>query len=219
LGKGLGYTRMALMSDPETQQTAAQAQNTEARAALVADLFREHNEALIRFLALRLRSQQAAREVAQEAYVRVLNLDRPGAVNFLRAFLFKTAANLAVDRIRHEQTTRQLARTGKLLDVFSTQASPEQAAASAQELALVGRLMNELPPKCRRAFFLHKIRGLDFAQIAQQMGLRERMVRNYVVRAVLYCRAGLDAARGTSSNAAMSGAAAGAMSREEDTHE
>src|SRR5262245_8726557 len=85
------------------------------RSALVERLFREHNEALIRFLALRLRSQQEAKEVAQEAYVRLLKLDQPGAVSFLRAFLFKTAANLAVDRIRHEQTTRQATHDIKFL--------------------------------------------------------------------------------------------------------
>src|SRR6266853_5926060 len=75
-----------------------------SRAALVERLFREHNEALIRFLTARLRSYQDAREVAQEAYVRLLSLDQPGAVSYLRAFLFKTAANIAIDRRRRHQT-------------------------------------------------------------------------------------------------------------------
>ncbi len=164
------------------------------RAALITRLFREHNEALIRFLALRLRSQQEAREVAQEAYVRVLNLEQPGAVSFLRAFLFKTAANIAVDRIRHERTVQRMAKAGKFWEQFGAAPSAEHAAADAQELSLAQSLIDELPPKCRRAFLLHKVYGLEFAEIAKQMGLKERMVRNYVVRAVLYCRAGLDAA-------------------------
>ena len=67
------------------------------RAELVERLFREHNDALIRFLVARLRSYQDARDVAQESYVRLLSLDEPGAVSYLRAFLFKTAANLATD--------------------------------------------------------------------------------------------------------------------------
>jgi RNA polymerase sigma-70 factor (ECF subfamily) len=165
------------------------------RAELLTRLFREHNEALIRFLALRLRSQQEAKEVAQEAYVRLLKLDQPGAVSFLRAFLFKTAANLAVDRIRREQTTQRVKRETKFLDELSRRPTPEQSASDAQELRLAERLIDELPPKCRRAFLLHKVYGLDFPDIARQMGLGERMVRTYVARAVLYCRAGLDAAR------------------------
>jgi RNA polymerase sigma factor (sigma-70 family) len=164
------------------------------RAELIERLFREHNEALIRFLALRLRSQQEAKEVAQEAYVRLLDLDRPGAVSFLRAFLFKTAANLAIDRIRHERTARQAAKSGLLMDGLGSGPTPEQSAASAEEIALLESLLEELPPKCRRAFLMHRIHGLEFAEIAAQMGLGERMVRTYVVRATLYCRAGLDAA-------------------------
>lgn len=172
-----------------------QAEDPRQRAELVTGLFREHNEALIRFLALRLRSHQEAKEVAQEAYVRLLKLDRPGAVSFLRAFLFKTAANLAVDRIRREQASRRLRQDTGFLEELSGQPTPEQSASDAQDLRLAERLIDELPPKCRRAFLLHKVYGLDFPDIARQMGLGERMVRTYVVRAVLYCRAGLDAAR------------------------
>jgi len=165
------------------------------RAELIGQLFREHNETLIRFLALRLRSQQEAKDVAQEAYVRLLKLDQPGAISFLRAFLFKTAANLAVDRIRHEQTARRAARETKFLEELRCGPNPEQSANDAQELELAQRLIDDLPAKCRRAFLLHKVYDLDLPDIAKQMGLGERMVRNHLVRALLYCRAGLDAAR------------------------
>src|SRR5580692_147523 len=75
----------------------------EGHAARIDHLFREHNDALVRFLSARLGSYQDAREVAQEAYVRLLNLDRPGAAGFLKALLYKTAANLAIDRLRHQR--------------------------------------------------------------------------------------------------------------------
>jgi RNA polymerase sigma-70 factor (ECF subfamily) len=178
-----------------SDSTTTPAAVPEERAVVITRLFREHNEALIRFLALRLHSQQEAREVAQEAYVRVLNLEQPGAVSFLRAFLFRTAANLAVDRIRHEQTARRMAKAGKFWEELAGVPSAEQSATHAQELSFAEKLIDELPPKCRRAFLLHKVYGLEFAEIAKQMGLKERMVRNYVVRAVMYCRAGLDAAK------------------------
>lgn len=171
------------------------ADSSREHAELVTRLFRDHNEALIRFLALRLRSQEAAKEVAQEAYVRLLKLDQPGAISFLRAFLFKTAANLAVDRVRHEQTTRRVKQEISFLEELTSHPGPERSTSGAQELKLAERLIDELPPKCRRAFLLHKVYGLEFADIAKQMGLGERMVRTYVVRAVLYCCAGLDAAR------------------------
>jgi RNA polymerase sigma-70 factor (ECF subfamily) len=164
------------------------------RAARITRLFSEHNDSLVRFLAVRLHSVQEAKEVAQEAYVRLLSLDDSGAVSFLRAFLFKTAVNLAVDRLRSRNRQR-LAMNAGLCDELREALRPDHEAAQAEEAEIVRRLIGELPPKCRRAFLLHRIDGEDFPQIAKQMELSERMVRHYVLRAVLYCRAGLDAAQ------------------------
>jgi RNA polymerase sigma factor (sigma-70 family) len=165
-----------------------------SNAQRISRLFSEHNDSLIKFLATRLRSVQEAKEVAQEAYVRLLSLEDSGAVSFLRAFLFKTAANLAVDRIRSRNRQQQALDAG-LCDESREAPTPDREAASAQEVEIVRRLIGELPPKCRHAFLLHRVHGAEFSEIAQEMGLSERMVRHYVLRAVLYCRAGLDAAQ------------------------
>lgn len=162
---------------------AARASNTE----LVERLFKEHNEALVRFLLARLRSRQAALEVAQEAYVRLLSLDEPGAVSYLRSFLFKTAANLAVDRLRRDDVHARATET-PLFHEFADARTPERVVAGAQEIKKLTRMLDALPPKCRRAFILNRFYGLDLEVVAAQMQLSERMVRTYVVRALLYCR-------------------------------
>jgi RNA polymerase sigma factor (sigma-70 family) len=178
--------------DSEEERSGEPAGNDHAQR--ISRLFSEHNESLIQFLATRLHSVQEAKEVAQEAYVRLLSLEDSGAVSFLRAFLFKTAANLAVDRIRSRNRQRQAVDAG-LCDEAREAPTPDREAASAQEVEIVRCLIGELPPKCRRAFLLHRVHGAEFSEIAEEMGLSERMVRHYVLRAVLYCRAGLDAAQ------------------------
>jgi RNA polymerase sigma factor (sigma-70 family) len=164
------------------------------RAERITRLFSEHNDSLVRFLAARLHSVQEAKEVAQEAYVRLLSLDDSGAVSFLRAFLFKTAANLAVDRLRSRNRQRQAMSAG-LCDELRETLTPDYEAAQAEEAEIVRRLIGELPPKCRYAFLMHRIQGEDFPAIAKRMELSERMVRHYVLQAVLHCRDGLDAAQ------------------------
>ncbi len=164
------------------------------RAQRITRLFSEHNESLVRFLSVRLHSVQEAKEVAQEAYVRLLSLDDSGAVSFLRAFLFKTAANLAVDRLRTRNRQRQAMSAG-LCDELREASTPDHEAAQAEEARIVRQLIEELPPKCRQAFLMHRINGEELPQIAQQMKLSERMVRHYVLQAVLHCRAGLEAAQ------------------------
>jgi RNA polymerase sigma factor (sigma-70 family) len=163
----------------------------DTRAERVERLFRDHNEALIRFLRARIGSHQEAREIAQEAYVRLLNLDRPDAVGYLRAFLFKTAANIAIDRQRRDRTHDRVVEL-PLFSEFVDTLTPERRVASKQTLDRLERLIAGMPPKCRHAFVLNQIYGIDTANVAEQLGLSESMVRRYVARALCHCRSQLD---------------------------
>src|ERR1700761_8631609 len=93
---------------PQAAATAGAAHPEEPREALMERLYSEHNQALIRFLMTRVDSEQEAQDVAHEAYVRMLQLDTRGAVSYLSAYLFKTAANIAIDRIRRTQTGERI---------------------------------------------------------------------------------------------------------------
>lgn len=159
------------------------------RGSEVERLFEEHNEALVRFLRVRLDSVEEAREVAQEAYVRLLQLDQPNAVSHFRAFLFRTAANLAIDRVRK----RQHARRHQSLTFFDQEGPAiEETAVLQEKIKLVEKYLAELPPKCRKAFLLARFRDMTTKDIASQMRLSERSVRNYILQAVSYCRNRLD---------------------------
>lgn len=172
---------------PEDDQGDARRQHV----AAVDRLFREHNDALIRFLVQRLHSREAAREVAQEAYVRLLSLHELGAISFMRAFLYKTAANIAVDRQRRDNVHAR-ASEQPLFHEFADARTPERRIAGAQEIAQIERWLAELPPKCRQAFLLNRFYGLDFAEVANHMGFSERSARVYVERALLHCRQRMD---------------------------
>ena len=164
----------------------------ESRASVVERLFREHNEALIRFLRGRVGSHNEALEVAQEAYVRLLSLDQPGAVSYLRAFLFKTAANIAIDRRRRNQNYEKVAGRQLLFSELTENRTPERQLSGEQTLRHLGALIESMPPKCRESFVMNQIHGLDAATIARRLGITDSMVRKYVVRALLHCRAHMD---------------------------
>ena len=171
----------------EGQPTAEESAGSPDRAAEVSRLFREHNRALVLFLASRLKDIQAAREVAQEAYVRVLELENLSAVGFLRSYLFKVAGNLAIDRMRQQQSRARHDRISDF-DDFLDNLPPERTVIAREELAFLGRVVGELPAKYQQAFRMHRLEDQPFEQIAQQMGLKERMVRRYVTNALVYLR-------------------------------
>jgi RNA polymerase sigma factor (sigma-70 family) len=163
-----------------------------AHAAKVAALFREHNSALVSFLRARLRSEQDAREAAQEAYVKLLQLDCPGAVSFLRSYLFRIAANVAIDHLRQRQVRRVHASVEGSEDLCEEHKAPERGVAATQELSFIRGCLFELPERWRDAFIRHRIRDESEVSIARTLGVSERMVRNYLVQTLIYCRSRLD---------------------------
>jgi RNA polymerase sigma factor (sigma-70 family) len=157
------------------------------RACEISKLFREHNRTLVLFLAARLKSEQLAKEVAQEAYVKVLQLENPGAVSFLRSYLFKVASNLAIDRIRQEQSRARIDRKDAFED-FIEDSMAEREAEARDELTSLQQYIRELPPRYGRAFQLHGLKEMSFDEVAVTMGIKPRMVRHYVTLSLLYVR-------------------------------
>lgn len=160
----------------------------------IADLFRAHNQLLVRFLRARLGSEHEAREVAQETYVRLLELDRTQTVSFMRAYLFKIAANLAIDRIRQRST--KAGGPHEDIDLFEglvdDRPTPERMAMATEELKLLSGYLDELPARCARAFALHRFEDLSHGRIAEIVGVSDRMVRRYILRTMLYCKLRLE---------------------------
>jgi RNA polymerase sigma factor (sigma-70 family) len=168
----------------------------ESTAVAVSELFREHNRMLVGYLRSRLGSEQEAKEVAQEAYVRVLQLHEPGTPGLLRAYLFKTAANLAIDRLRHRRVRQRSEEQPQLFEELNTTRGEsddpaEQLLAREQVDQLLGYLQ-ELPAKCQRVMNLHRFEGVSQREVSVRLGISERMVRRYVTYAMVYCQLRLD---------------------------
>lgn len=156
-------------------------------------LFREHNAALLRFISAKIGSEQEAREIAQEAYVHLLQLNHPAAISFLRAFLFKTAANLAIDRLRQRGRRSHMTSMADL-DFAVFELTPERQLSGEQAMSIFGDAVGRLPAKCRQAFLLHRVYEIQMDEIAKRMGIGECMARRYVARGLEYVRQCLDEA-------------------------
>lgn len=61
-----------------------------------------------------------------------------------------------------------------------------------QHLQQLHATLSALPPDCRRAFLLHSIDGLTYAQIASQLGISESMVYKHLTKALNHCATLLD---------------------------
>jgi RNA polymerase sigma factor (sigma-70 family) len=162
----------------------------------MAALFAAHNQALLRFLNYRLKSMQEAMEVAQEAYVRMLQLDTSDGIGYLRAYLFKIAANLAADRLKSVARRERIDKLEFFVAEARHEPSPETQIAARQEVAAILKLLDELPARCRYVFVMHRFYGHSIAEVANLMNVSVRTTQLYVERALVFCRARLQDSSG-----------------------
>lgn len=148
-----------LASVPESAEAAP------ARSAAISQLFRDHNRALVNFLLTKVPSEQEAREVAQEAYVKLLQLDQPVAASILRWYLFKIARRIAIDRHRQRASRARVHRLDLDEDLDLDNPTESRVIAS-EELARLLEALRELPQKCQHAFLLQRFQGLTPPQVA-----------------------------------------------------
>lgn len=162
--------------------------------AQAAELVRNLNTTLIRSLQLRLGSYEDAREVAQEAYARLLNLGNDQVVSFQRALLFKIAQNLATDLLRRRAYTELPEPDG--LDLWPDPgADPERSARARWVVERLPAVLAELPPKCAEAFRLVRMEQCSFKEAGERLDLTDRMVRIHVARALALCQMRFDELR------------------------
>jgi RNA polymerase sigma factor (sigma-70 family) len=162
----------------------------DARKALLERLFAAHRGALQTFFSRRLRSQADTTDLAQEVYVRMLRVKDPEAIRDMDAYLFTVASNLA-----REYSARDR-RRGNPVDLDDATLLNELAELPAYDSEIdVGRqitrlreVLRQLPPRWHAAIVLQYVQGLSQREIAERLGVSQRMVKKYVGQALGRCR-------------------------------
>src|SRR3990167_921866 len=151
---------------------------------------------LLNFCSRTVRNRDAAADVVQESYARVLAVQYSAQpVPEPRALLYRTARNLQIDQHRRSEVrgdalhTDAEASAAELDNLEAPRAcEPEVATSSAQGVNALLATIDALPLRCREAFILHKFDGLPHSEVAQRMGISRKMVEQHVKLAMDACR-------------------------------
>jgi RNA polymerase sigma factor (sigma-70 family) len=153
-------------------------------------LIRRCHGKLLGFLSARLRNDEDAADLAQEAYTRLLPYQAGRSSEDLRRILFRIAANLLTShwrRRRAQGTDTQLAVDD--LDIENGEPSPDRQLAGEQQLKRLEGILLEMPKKRRTAFLLSRIEGLSNSEIAERCGISTKTVEKHIATALEECRA------------------------------
>jgi RNA polymerase sigma-70 factor (ECF subfamily) len=122
-------------------------------------------------------------DVVQEAYCRLAALDSVAHIGNGRAYFFRTARNIAIERIRRSRIVRIDCVTEiDALNVVDDEPSPERVVAGRRQLHLVQGLIEGLPERCRQIFTLRRIHGLSQREVATRLGVTENVVEAQAMR-------------------------------------
>ena len=155
--------------------------------------FEAHVSDLHRVLSHRLIEPSDVLDIIQDLWVKILTHPPTDSIRHPRAYLFRVATNLAVDWLRRRSTDLQRhAELDDAADKLSLLPTQETMMQARQELTLLNHAINELPPKCRRVFVLHKLQHWSHKKIAEHMGISQNMVEKHVMKGLSYCRKRLD---------------------------
>lgn len=143
---------------------------------------------LKRYLSRFLQRPEDAEDIAQEAFVRVLEAGSKGEIHFPKAYLYRTAHNLALN---------ELARKANLLvDYMEDFPDPEVLTESTQleddvhaqrRFELFCQAVATLPEQCRRVLVLRKVYGYSQKRVAAQLGISVSTVEKHLAKGLQRC--------------------------------
>lgn len=134
-------------------------------------------------LALRITLNPAeAEDVVQETMIRVWNKrDEWSQFGSIEAFCVVMARNLAIDRSQSKEA-KNISLTYDLEDALQS-AGPYDMLINKERMAIIHRLINELPEKQKLIIQLRDIEGETYKKIADVLGLSDEQVKVYLYRA------------------------------------
>lgn len=164
---------------------------------LLAGLVASHGAQLRQFLFARVANVADVLDIAQEVYLRMLRIPNVESIRSPEAYLFTVAQHVV-----QQHSLKALARppsidfTQMLTPAAGApQADPMLELDAAQCLEQLQAALEELSPKARATFLLHRCDGLSIDEIGARLGISRPMVKKYLSKALMHFRQRLERTR------------------------
>jgi len=140
---------------------------------------------LVRFLRQNWRDQSDIEDVLQDVYVRVYEAAKRQIPEKPKPFVFATARNLLINRMR-DRAVVPIDAVADLdaLNIAMDMPGPDRAAVARDELRRLSDAIDRLPPHCREVIVLRRIENLSRSEIAARLGIAETTVSSYLTEAM-----------------------------------
>ncbi len=135
------------------------------------NLVRQHKDRVYSYAAWMLRDPEEARDVAQEALVRLWQNRRKVEETGAKSWLLTTAHHLCIDRLRRQQRRPELPAETARETGQDERPDPFHRAASTETGRAIGTALAALGPRDRAAVLMREVEGMTYREMARVLGI------------------------------------------------
>lgn len=141
----------------------------------------------VRWLTRRLGSAELAQDALQETFLRLDQGNSIGPVRNPKAYLMRTALNMAANRRAADNRRLVSDEINNLLELPDDAPDPARAAEARSEIDALKRALEELPARSREIFLASWVENLPHQEIARRYGISVRTVQIELKQALEHC--------------------------------
>jgi RNA polymerase sigma-70 factor (ECF subfamily) len=167
-----------------------------------AELVRTYDGSVLRMALNLLHSEEDARDVYQEAFLRVYrNLSKFRFDCSFSTWLYRIVSNLCLDQIRRRKVRKEepaaVESSAGEVDRFQfvpeerAEVDPQRRLLSAEVRQRIGEILDQLSPRERIVFELRHFQGMRLRAIGETLGVTEEAAKNCLFRATQKMRTAL----------------------------
>jgi RNA polymerase sigma factor (sigma-70 family) len=140
---------------------------------------------LTSFLQHNWRNNDDVADLRQDVYERVCEAAYRQIPDNTKQFVFRTARNLIINRVRRENVVPiEAVADLDALDVAIDAPEPDRTVIARDELRRLQLALDRLPPRAREVFVLGRIEGLTGQEIADRIGVTKATVSFHLDKAI-----------------------------------
>ncbi len=171
---------MANVSMPADEPVRRNASAVTAHRWLYA-LMEAEGPAVLRMLWRILGNEADVLDAYQDCFCKLAGMDKKPKIRQARAYLFRTAANIAIEFIRVRK--RQKKHAGAILDVHADRNGeslmPQEALERERAIASLHEAIDQLPAHLRNVLLVRDFSGKSYKEVAEILGIDKATARVY----------------------------------------
>lgn len=127
-------------------------------------------------------------DYVQESYARLIRAKEKGRISYVKAFLFTTARNAALDFFRRRKVVSiDGVADLEALSVTEDRPSVPETVSKQQELDMLAEAVRTLPDRCRKVLTLRLLYGMPQKDIAAELKISPHTVKAQLAKGMRRC--------------------------------